>query len=59
MDSVIDILNKWFIFTKYDREQHKFNLLSHEYDFHRACKHIEDILENYEPSGVLATMYAK
>lgn len=57
--TIRDILSRWFEFSGYDPDQHKFNLLSSEYDYHKAGERITELLRDYEPSGALAVMYAK
>lgn len=57
--TIQDILSRWFEFSGYDPDQHKFNLLSSEYDYHKAGDRITELLRDYEPSGALAVMYAK
>lgn len=53
-----DILQHWLAYCKYDPDQHSFNLLSTNYSFHKACKKMT-LAMDYDPSGVLALLYAK
>ena len=55
----IEILNEWGKYSNYDAEQHQFNLLSVDYQFHRIGETIEKILKEYDPSGMLAVIYTK
>lgn len=55
----LDILEKWAIYSGYDRKQTSFNLLSVDYEMHRVGKYIEMLLSEYDPSGMLAVIYAK
>lgn len=55
----IEILNEWGKYSKYDAEQRQFNLLSVDYHFHKIGEVIEKILKEYDPSGMLAVIYAK
>lgn len=54
-----DILNHFAEYAKYDPDQKRFNLLSDNYEFHQAGKVMEMLISEYDPSGVLAVMYAK
>ena len=54
-----DILNHFAEYAKYDPDQKRFNLLSDNYKFHQAGKVMEMLISEYDPSGVLAVMYAK
>ena len=55
----IDILEKWAIYSKYDREQTCFNLLSSNYALHEVGKLIEMLLSEYDSTGMIAAIYAK
>lgn len=55
----LDILEKWAIYSKYDREQTCFNLLSNNYVLNKIGKLIEMLLSEYDETGMLATIYAK
>lgn len=55
----IDIIEKWAIYSKYDRNQTSFNLLSRTYEFHQIGKLIEMLLSEYDETGVLAVIYTK
>ena len=57
--TIQEILSRWFEFSGYDPNQHKFNLLSSEWDYHKAGDRISALLRDYEPSGALAVLYAK
>lgn len=57
--TMAQLLGKWFEFSGYDKNQHTFNLLSNEYEYHKAGERIEILLDEYDPSGVLAVIYAK
>ena len=57
--TMAQLLGKWFEFSGYDKNQHTFNLLSSEYEYHKAGERIEILLDEYDPSGVLAVIYAK
>ena len=53
-----DILRHWLAYCKYDPDQRSFNILSTNYSFHKACKKMA-LAMDYDPSGVLALLYAK
>lgn len=55
----LDILEKWAIYSEYDRDQNSFNLLSNTYGFHKVGKLIEMLLSEYDDTGMLAVIYAK
>lgn len=55
----IDILNKWGKYSKYDKDQKSFNLLSNNYRLHKVGNIIEMLLSEYDSSGLLAVIYAK
>ena len=55
----LEVLEKWAIYSEYDREQTSFNLLSKNYALHKVGKYIEMLLSEYDPSGMLAVIYAK
>lgn len=55
----MDVLEKWAIYSEYDREQTCFNLLSKTYGFHKVGKLIEMLLSEYDNTGMLAVIYAK
>ena len=55
----MDILEKWAIYSRYDREQTSFNLLSNAYGFHQIGKLIEMLLSEYDETGMLAVIYTK
>lgn len=54
-----DILNEWAKYCEYDRNQNSFNLFSNSYKLHDVCKTIEVLLKEYDPTGIIATIYAK
>mgnify|MGYP003312055157 CR=1 FL=1 len=43
----MEILDKWAIYTEYDSNQTKFNLLSLNYHWHKVGEVIETILKDY------------
>lgn len=53
------LLNDFHEYIRYDSDQKQFNLLSFDFAFHDAGKKIEDLLSGYDPTGVLAVMYAR
>lgn len=55
----MDVLEKWAIYSEYDREQTSFNLLSSNYTLHKVGKLIEMLLSEYDNTGMLAVIYAK
>ena len=55
----MDVLEKWAIYSRYDREQTSFNLLSNAYGFHQIGKLIEMLLSEYDETGMLAVIYTK
>lgn len=58
MNIIQDILNKWIEVTNYDADQHRFNLLSSNYQFHKCGERITQLLE-FDSSGTFAVLYAK
>lgn len=56
--TAFDILTEWAKFTKYDPDQHKFNLLSDNYRYHTCGDAIQKI-SAFDPSGTISVMYAK
>lgn len=54
-----EILELWAKFTEYDPEQTRFNLLSAEYQFHKAGEVISTLAKGYDPYGIVSAMYAK
>lgn len=57
--TTFEILERWAQYTKFDPEQTRFNLLTSEYTLNRCNKRIQELLNNYDPSGTLAVVYAK
>lgn len=57
--TAFEILERWAQYTKFDPEQTRFNLLSSEYTLNRCNKRIHELLNNYDPTGTLAVVYAK
>lgn len=55
----MDVLDKWAIYSEYDREQTSFNLLSNAYGFHKIGELIEMLLSEYDETGMLAVIYTK
>lgn len=55
----MDVLEKWAIYSEYDREQTSFNLLASNYTLHKVGKLIEILLSEYDNTGMLAVIYAK
>lgn len=55
----MEILDKWAIYTEYDANQTKFNMLSLNYHWHKVGEVIETILKDYDPTGMIACLYAK
>ena len=56
--TVPEILNKWAEYSNYDTEQHSFNLLSSNYEMHRASKRATAI-NAFDETGKLAVLYLK
>lgn len=54
-----EILEHWAKFAKYDPEQTRFNLLSSEYQYHKAGEIISTLTRGYDPYGIVSAMYAK
>jgi hypothetical protein len=54
-NSAIDLLNRWFKFTNFNEKPK--NLLSAEYDIHRANEKAMKINNEYDPTGTLALIY--
>jgi len=55
----LDILEKWGEYSKYDKKQTTFNLLSNSYKFNQIGKLIEMLLSEYDQTGMLSVIYAK
>ena len=55
----MDVLEKWAVYSKYDREQTRFNLMNMEYKFHTIGKQVEKLLAEYDSTGMLAVLYVK
>ena len=55
----LDVLEKWAVYSRYDREQKKFNLLLNDYMLHKTGERIEMLLSDYDSTGMLAVIYAK
>lgn len=55
----MDILNKWAKFVDYDEDQKQFNLANFSYDTHIVTKSLKHIIEDYDPSGLLAVLTVK
>ena len=53
-----EILRAWLSYAEYNPEQNRFNILSANYIYNRACKTIKKIL-SFDPSGAVAILYAK
>lgn len=54
-----EILERWAEHVNFDPDQRSFNLLSSNYEFNRCGKTMKMIIDEYDPSGLLAVMYAK
>lgn len=55
----MDVLEKWAVYSKYDREQKSFNLMNMDYTFHTIGKQVEKLLSEYDSTGMLAVLYVK
>lgn len=58
MLDILSILNKWAEIAEYDENQTSFNMLSHNYAFHKAGDAIKEAMK-YDGSGVIPVLYAK
>ena len=54
-----ELLNEFGRYIKYNPNQTRFNLFSSEFLFHNTGKTITSLLSKYDPTGVLAVIYAK
>lgn len=54
-----DILEKFGEYANYDPDQTSFNLLSSNYEYHKACKHITSICNVWDHTGRMAVLYAR
>lgn len=54
-----EILNKWATYTQYDENQKRFDMLSMNYHWHKIGEVIQMILKEYDPTGLIAVLYAK
>ena len=59
MSNILEILDKFALYSKYDANQTSFNLLTFTYDFHQIGKTITHILQDYDNTGNIAVVYAK
>lgn len=57
--TIREILDHFAKYVEYDPNQKSFNLLSDQFTFHEAGKIMEMLISDYDPSGILAAMYAK
>ena len=55
----LDILEKWGEYSKYDKNQTSFNLLSNTYSLHKIGNLIGMLLSEYDQTGMLSVIYAK
>lgn len=55
----IELLEKWSKCLEYDKDQTTFDLNTISYDIHKAGDTIKTIINEYDPSGNLAVVYAK
>ena len=55
----LEILNQFGEYVKYDPGQRSFDLFSDNYKYHKAGKTIECLLDQFDPSGEIAVIYAK
>jgi hypothetical protein len=53
-----DILEKWIKYSKYDPDEHSFNMLSAHYAMNRICKEVASIME-MDPQGLFSLLYIK
>lgn len=56
---ILQVLNDWAVYSKYDREQTCFRCNSLEYDFHQINKRVEYLLSEYDESGILSIIAIK
>lgn len=56
---IIEILNVWLDYCKFDPNKSSFNLASVEYDMHKLNKKIVNIINNFDNNGFLSLIYAK
>ena len=56
--TVPEILNKWAEYSEYDPEQTRFNLLSSNYEMHRASEKAKAI-NAFDNTGKMAVLYLK
>ena len=55
----MDILDQWAKYVNYNEDQSSFRLGSWDYDTHETTKKLKHIIDNYDPTGVLAVLTAK
>ena len=53
-----EIISKWLEYSNYDPNRKSFNLLSAQYEMHKICENIKQIL-TFDPLGSIAVLYAK
>lgn len=58
-EQVLNMLNKWAEYTKYNRDQKSFNLNSYEYQFNSVGRRIERVVNEYDESGFIGLVLAK
>lgn len=57
--SLQNVLEDWFKFSGYDKDQKEFNLLSYGLMLHLKNERVDMLLNQYDPSGVIPVIYAK
>lgn len=55
----LKVLQQWNAATRYDPSRTNFTIPSADYEFHRCGKMMTSIMDNYDPSGMLAVLYMK
>ena len=53
-----DILEKWIKYSKYDPDEHSFNIMSAHYAMNRICKEVASIME-MDTQGLFSLLYIK
>lgn len=57
--TILDVLNTWFKWSKFDPNQKSFNILSNSYDIHKATELALKVLNDIDNTGVLSVLLLK
>ena len=57
--NILDILNTWFKWSKFNPDQTSFNILNNSYDIHRVTELALNVLNDIDTSGVISVLLLK